>query len=369
MKNTENFGLGKPESDEYYDVEVFNNNADIVDAELKKHSDKINNLSTDIEEVKTSFQTGCDTIVAGCTAYGSTPASNSPEDIVASIGTIYEERYNQGAESAEPTLQSKSATLKTTAQTIKADSGYDGLSQVTVPAVTGTASTANVLAGKTFNSATAGIGKTGTMTDNGAVAGTITTSGGTYTIPEGYHNGSGKVTGATLASLVGTNVTLTSASKLLTGNTAYGKNGTKYTGTMANKAGTTVDASAVSQDDTYTYLTIPANGYYSTASKIRTENCNLSANGTLTASSSTITKVKIGFKPKYFTMICNDNGVARVFTYNADLDDNKYAIGEAVRDLATSASAVSSTNGLYFDGTYAYLYIYKAYPCYWFAVP
>ena len=67
-------------------------------------------------------------------------------------------------------------------------------------------------------------------------------------------------------------------------------------------------------------------------------------------------------------MICIDNGVARVFTYNADLDDNKYAISESIRDLATSAN-VTSANGLFFDGTYAYLYIYKAYPCYWFAVP
>ena len=69
------------------------------------------------------------------------------------------------------------------------------------------------------------------INDNGAVSGTISTSGGTYTIPTGYHNGSGKVTGPTLAALIGTNVTLASAANLLTGYTAYGKNGIKYTGT------------------------------------------------------------------------------------------------------------------------------------------
>ena len=50
-------------------------------------------------------------------------------------------------------------------------------------------------------------------------------------MPKGYHNGSGKVTGPTLASLVSTNVTLADANYLLKGYTAYGKNGVKYTGT------------------------------------------------------------------------------------------------------------------------------------------
>ena len=69
------------------------------------------------------------------------------------------------------------------------------------------------------------------VANNGAVSGSITTSGGSYTIPAGYHNGSGKVSGPTLAALIGTNVTLASAANLLSGYTAYGKNGTKYTGT------------------------------------------------------------------------------------------------------------------------------------------
>lgn len=35
---------------------------------------------------------------------------------------------------------------------------------------------------------------TGTMPNNGAVAGTIATKAGSYTVPRGYHDGSGKVT-------------------------------------------------------------------------------------------------------------------------------------------------------------------------------
>ena len=57
---------------------------------------------------------------------------------------------------------------------------------------TGDAVPANVLAGKTFSNAD-GAGKTGTMVNNGAVSVTLTDQNPTYTIPEGYHNGSGVV--------------------------------------------------------------------------------------------------------------------------------------------------------------------------------
>lgn len=56
-----------------------------------------------------------------------------------------------------------------------------------------TASASDVLSGKTAHTDN-GTAITGTMTNNGAVTDTITTQGGTYTIPAGYHNGSGKVT-------------------------------------------------------------------------------------------------------------------------------------------------------------------------------
>ena len=44
---------------------------------------------------------------------------------------------------------------------------------------------------------------------------------------------------------------------------------------MGNKAGTTVEASAVTQDDTNTYFNVPAAGYYDTNSKVYTLNSNL----------------------------------------------------------------------------------------------
>lgn len=54
-----------------------------------------------------------------------------------------------------------------------------------------TAVVAEILTGKTAYVRGAKI--TGTMKDNGGVTGTISTKNGTYTVPQGYHDGSGKV--------------------------------------------------------------------------------------------------------------------------------------------------------------------------------
>ena len=54
-----------------------------------------------------------------------------------------------------------------------------------------TAVAAEILSGKTAYKNGSKI--TGTMPNNGAVAGLITTKDGEYTVPQGYHDGSGKV--------------------------------------------------------------------------------------------------------------------------------------------------------------------------------
>lgn len=41
------------------------------------------------KKIEDSFQAGCDTLMAACTAYGVTPESNSPDDIATAIGEIY----------------------------------------------------------------------------------------------------------------------------------------------------------------------------------------------------------------------------------------------------------------------------------------
>lgn len=56
----------------------------------------------------------------------------------------------------------------------------------------GNATAVDVVAGKTFTSS-AGLKVTGSMADNGAVTKTLDSSTTSYTVPAGYHNGSGKV--------------------------------------------------------------------------------------------------------------------------------------------------------------------------------
>lgn len=60
-------------------------------------------------------------------------------------------------------------------------------------APTGDAVASDVLTGKTFSNAQ-GVGIAGTMPNNGAVTATVA-GGQSYTIPAGYHDGSGTVTG------------------------------------------------------------------------------------------------------------------------------------------------------------------------------
>ena len=75
----------------------------------------------------------------------------------------------------------------------------------------GNATAEDVASGKTFTSA-AGLKVTGSMADNGAVTKTLDSSTTSYTVPAGYHNGSGKVNISTETK----NVTPTTGSQTVT---------------------------------------------------------------------------------------------------------------------------------------------------------
>lgn len=99
-------------------------------------------------------------------------------------------------------LQSKTATPTKNTQSITPDSGYYGLDSVTVNPIPEayqnvsavTAAAGDVIAGKIIVTAS-GESVTGTMTNNGAVSKTLdaTTGNQSYTVPVGYHTGTGKV--------------------------------------------------------------------------------------------------------------------------------------------------------------------------------
>lgn len=97
-------------------------------------------------------------------------------------------------------LQSKTITPTKKQQTVTSDAGYYGLDSVIITAIpeayqdvsSVTAGAADVLTGKVYVTAS-GVVTPGEMVNNGAVDKTLDVTTITYTIPKGYHSGSGKV--------------------------------------------------------------------------------------------------------------------------------------------------------------------------------
>ena len=192
--------------------------------------------------------------------------------------------YNAGVSAADGRVNADSANYK---------GGYNAGVSATKK---GTAGAGDVLSGKTFTNGSS-VGASGTMPNKGAWTG-ATTGSGNVTIPAGYHNGQGHVSGAGAynkgvtdadarvnansanykggynAGVSATKKGTAGAGDVLSGKTFTNGSSVEAGGTMPNKGNTTQDATAT-QDDTYTYLTVPVAGYYNTASKLRTKNSNL----------------------------------------------------------------------------------------------
>ena len=132
------------------------------------------------------------------------------------------------------------------------------------PVLSGDATTANVLKGKTFYSTDSANKLTGTMTNNGAVSKTITptTATQTYTIPQGYHDGSGKVTvaGAPTSLINGDAL----VEHVLNGKTFFSDSYTEKTGTMANNGAVSKSITPSGSAQSYT---VPA-GYHNGSGKV-----------------------------------------------------------------------------------------------------
>lgn len=132
-----------------------------------------------------------------------------------------------------------------TADTVKADkllAGYkahgadgevvNGTCAFDVDSSDVTASAAEILAGKT--AAVKGSVVTGTMPNNGAVSGVISEKAGQYTVPQGYHDGSGKV-----------QISSDEQAKLIAGNIRQGVTILGVTGTMSGTEGAVTQSKTV----------------------------------------------------------------------------------------------------------------------------
>ena len=125
-----------------------------------------------------------------------------------------------------------------------------------------TAEDEDVLEGETYLTQD-GTLRTGTMPNIGEINGELST-GEKRVIPKGYTSG-GTITVKTLKELTPGNAI---EKDLLDGKKAW-VNGEEITGSITNYGEKIITGSEVTNDGSYTTLTVPQDGYYNTASKIK----------------------------------------------------------------------------------------------------
>ena len=138
-----------------------------------------------------------------------------------------------------------------------------------------TAVAAEILTGKTAYKNGAKL--TGTMPNRGAITGTISTVTGEYTVPQGYHDGSGKVS-----------IASTEQAKLIATNIREGITILGVEGTMSGSEGVKATAASVTPYTTSQTITPSSLGDFNSISQINvaaiayTENDNAAGGVTVT---------------------------------------------------------------------------------------
>jgi len=275
-------------------------------------------------------------------------------------------------------LQSKTTTPTKKQQQITPDDGYYGLSDVVVSPIPDayqdvtsvTAAAGDVLAGKVIVSSD-GIVTTGTMNNNGAVSKTLTTEEASYTVPAGYHNGTGtvkivpetksvtptkasqdvvatngkvlsKVTVAAIPEkFVDTSDATASADQILEGEIAY-VGTAKVVGTMPNNGAVTQTLDATNGKQSYTIPEGYHNGEGTVAITLeeKTATPTKSAQSITPATGKVLSKVTVAAIPDAYQNVTEVDAVA------ADVLDGKKIVaadGTVVTGAMPNNGAVTGT--------------------------
>lgn len=259
MQTTTNLGLKKPDTEDFYNVQDMNDNLDIIDEKMQEvflrgnevkeglvsklvamdieadTSETFEELFDKMDDISTGVDTSGDTVVEGALLEGYT-AHNANQDQI--TGTL-PDKTDTANYSATASLDSTNSRLKMKIPAL----GRYGTSNYLYAAYSAIASLIGLTAAKLVKGNTI-LGITGNSNN------------------------------------IDTSSADAAASDIVSGKKA-GVDGEIITGILPDASGSTVEASAVSQDDTYTYLDIPTTARYDTSSKIKTLNSNLGGKGRL----------------------------------------------------------------------------------------